>query len=281
MLPKIKTVDYKSENAGSQLVESLHDTGFAILYNHPLDFKLITSVYDEWGNFFNSDAKHSYTFNPDTQDGYFPYRCENAKGYFAKDLKEFFQLYEWGKYPENISRKAILLYHDLLQIGKELLQLIDAHSPKDVKSKFSMPLSEMIANSRMNLMRILHYPPLELEISDGAIRAEAHGDINLITILPASYQSGLQIQMQSGEWMDVTCEPEGLVINTGDMLNVCSNGYYPSTIHRVINPIGDATRLPRYTIPVFIHPRDEVILSDQYTARSFLDERLMEIGLKS
>ena len=87
--------------------------------------------------------------------------------------------------------------------------------------------------------------------------------------------------MESGEWMDVKCEPEWLVINTGDMLNVCSSGYYLSTIHRVINPIGDATKLPRYTIPVFIHPRDEVILSDQYTARSFLDERLMEIGLKS
>ena len=130
-------------------------------------------------------------------------------------------------------------------------------------------------------MRIIHYPPIKSNISSGEIRASAHGDINLITILPASYQSGLQIQMQSGEWMDVTCEPEGLVINTGDMLNVCSNGYYPSTIHRVINPIGYATRLPRYTIPVFIHPRDEVILSDQYTARSFLDERLMEIGLKS
>ena len=66
-----------------------HNIGFAILHNHPIDFHLITSVYNEWGEFFNSDAKHSYTFNPDTQDGYFPYRSENAKGYPAKDLKEF------------------------------------------------------------------------------------------------------------------------------------------------------------------------------------------------
>ena len=144
-----------------------------------------------------------------------------------------------------------------------------------------MPLSEMIANSRMNLMRIIHYPPLDSDLKDGAIRASAHGDINLITILPASYQSGLQIQMKNGEWMDVRCEPDWLVINTGDMLNECSGGYYPSTIHRVINPIGEAAKQPRYTIPVFIHPRDEVILSDKYTARSFLNERLTEIGLKS
>ena len=108
-----------------------------------------------------------------------------------------------------------------------------------------------------------------------------HGDINLITVLPAGSQSGLQLQMQSGKWMDVQCEPEWIVINSGDMLNECSAGYYPSTIHRVINPKGDATRLPRYSMPVFIHPRDEVKLSDKYTARRFLDERLMEIGLKS
>ena len=281
MSPRIKTVDYKSVNAGIQFVESLHHTGFAILRNHPLDFNLITSVYDEWGVFFNSDIKHSYTFNSDTQDGYFPYRCESAKGYSTKDLKEFFHLYEWGKYPENVSRKALLLYYELMAIGRELLEWIDIHSPEKVKSKFSMPVSEMIANSRMNLMRIIHYPPCEADITDGAIRAGAHGDINLITVLPASSHSGLQIQMQTGEWMDVSCKPEWLVINSGDMLNECSGGYYPSTIHRVINPKGDATRLPRYTMPVFIHPRDEVVLSDDYTARSFLDERLMEIGLKS
>ena len=108
MSQKIKTIDYKSGNAGKQLVESLRHTGFAILHNHPLDYNLILSVYKEWGDFFNSAIKYSYTFNSDTQDGYFPYRSENAKGYITKDLKEFFHLYEWGKYPENISKKAIL-----------------------------------------------------------------------------------------------------------------------------------------------------------------------------
>ena len=130
-------------------------------------------------------------------------------------------------------------------------------------------------------MRIIHYPPIESKIKGDSIRAGAHGDINLITVLPASSHSGLQVQSKSGKWIDVKCEPEWLVINTGDMLNECSGGYYPSTIHRVINPKGEATKLPRFTMPVFLHPRDEVILSDKYTARNFLDERLIEIGLKS
>ena len=281
MSSNIQTVDFKSENAGGQFVESLHNTGFAIIHNHPLDFNLITSVYDEWGTFFNSDTKHSYTYNPDTQDGYFPYRSENAKGYMAKDLKEFYHIYQWGKYPENISRKALLLYHEIMAMGQNLLELLDVNSPLEVNTKFSMPLSEMIENSRMNLMRIIHYPPLNSNIKDGEIRASAHGDINLITILPASFQSGLQVQTKTGEWIDVGCVPEYLIINSGDMLHECSGGYYPSTIHRVINPKGESAKLPRYTMPVFIHPRDEVILSNKYTAKSFLDERLKEIGLKS
>ena len=77
----IKTVDYKSKDAGKQFVESLRDTGFAVVNNHPLNFNLITSVYDEWSTFFVSDDKYSYLFNPETQDGYFPFRSENAKGY--------------------------------------------------------------------------------------------------------------------------------------------------------------------------------------------------------
>ena len=72
-----------------------------------------------------------------------------------------------------------------------------------------------------------------------------------------------------------------LIVNTGDMLKECSEGYFPSTTHRVINPIGDGRYLSRYTMPIFLHPRDEVILSERYTSRSFLDERLKEIGLKN
>ena len=33
-------------------------------------------------------------------------------------------------------------------------------------------------------------------------------------------------------------------------------------------------------MPLFLHPRDDIILSKRYTARKYLDERLKEIGLK-
>ena len=277
----IKTVDYQSENVSRDFVDSLQQTGFAVLHNHPIHFNLITSIYEEWATFFNSDDKHSYKFNTETQDGYFPYRYENAKGYAVKDLKEFFHYYKWGKFPDNMSGNTNLIFHELLKIGQELLAWIDKYSPDNIKSNYSIPLSEMIENSQMNVLRIIHYPPLEDKITDRSIRASAHGDINLITILLTGSQSGLQVLSKGDEWMDVKCDLGWLVINAGDMLSECSRGYFPSTIHQVINLVGYARKLPRYTMPLFIHPKDEVILSNRYTARSFLDERLKEIGLKS
>ena len=277
---QIKTLDYKSANAEHKLVESLHDTGFAVIHNHPIDQKQIISVYDEWGKFFDDDDKHSYMFNPKTQDGYFPYLSENAKGYSKKDLKEFFHYYEWGIYPKGISSKTILLYHDLLQLGQKLLKWIDAHSPNNISSNFSMPLYQMSNNSKTNLLRVIHYPPLDANIEECAIRAAEHEDINLITILVAGSQPGLQVKTKDDKWLNVECNPGWIVINSGDMLSECSEGYFPSTTHRVINPIGNEKKLSRYTIPLFIHPRDEVVLSKNYTAKSFLEERLREIGLK-
>ena len=138
----------------------------------------------------------------------------------------------------------------------------------------------MSNNSKTNLLRVIHYPPLDANIEECAIRAAEHEDINLITILVAGSQPGLQVKTKDDKWLNVECNPGWIVINSGDMLSECSEGYFPSTTHRVINPIGNEKKLSRYTIPLFIHPRDEVVLSKNYTAKSFLEERLREIGLK-
>ena len=281
MSNKIQTIDFKDNNAGKQFADSLHHTGFALLHNHPIDYNLINDVSKDWGAFFCSKEKHSFIFNPKTQDGYFPYRCENAKGYSAKDLKEFYNFYEWGKYPNNISGNTKRLYHELLSIGRILLTWINENTPTLIAKYSSVSLPEMIENSPMNLMRIIHYPPLNSDVTDGAIRAAAHCDINLITVLPAASQPGLQVQTKEDEWLDVECNPGWLVINTGDMLQECSDGHYPSTIHRVVNPIAKYAHLSRYSMPLFIHPRDEVILSKRYSAKKYLDERLRDIGLKT
>ena len=184
------------------------------------------------------------------------------------------------RYSDFSSKNTEIIFNELIKFGKHLLKWIDLYSPEHIKKNYSMPLYNMIDGSEMNLLRIIHYPPIKSLEEKDAIRAAPHEDINLITLLSPGSEPGLQVMNKNGKWIDVNCNPEWLVINTGDMLNKCSNGYFPSTTHRVINPNKHSSNISRFTIPLFIHPREEVKLSKKYTAGSFLDERLKEIGLK-
>ena len=276
----VRKVNYGDTKAPSEFTKSLKQTGFGVLSDHPIDKNLIDNVYKEWSDFFNSENKNRYLFNEVDQDGYFPFQTENAKGQTLKDLKEFYHIYPWGKYPKEISDTTRILFDQLLELTSTLLEWIQDQTPIDIASKFSMPLNKMIEDSKTNLLRIIHYPPLDGNEQKGAIRGAAHEDINLITVLVAGTQPGLQVQDTNGFWHDVSCDPGCLAINTGDMLQEASGGYYPSTTHQIINPGGTISNVSRYSMPLFLHPRDDVQLSDEYTAREYLDERLEEIGLK-
>ena len=276
----VKKVNYKDANAPSEFTRSLKHTGFSVLTDHPIDKDLIDTVYKEWADFFNSESKNKYLFNKLNQDGYFPFQTENAKGQALKDLKEFYHIYLWGKYPKEISSATRILFDQLLDLTSTLLNWVQEETPNNITSKFSMPLDRMIQDSKTNLLRIIHYPPLNGNEQKGEIRGAAHEDINLITVLVSGTQPGLQVQDTDGSWHDVSCDPGCLAINTGDMLQEASDGYYPSTTHQVINPSGVISNVSRYSMPLFLHPRDTIQLSDGYTARQYLDERLTEIGLK-
>ena len=275
---KILTTDYQSSQFGSNFTTSLKNTGFAVIKNHPISNQLINQIYDEWETFFNSHFKNNYLFHKVKQDGYFPYLSENAKGYTAKDLKEFFHIYDWGRYPSEISDKTNELVNEFKIMAEKLLFEIQKNTSSEITDKFSISLDQMIQKSQENLLRIIHYPPLLGNEDSGAIRAGAHEDINLITLLLSGTQPGLQVKTKENKWVDVESDPGWLIINIGDMLQECSGGYYPSTTHRVINPKG--SNVSRYSMPFFVHARDEVILSEKYTAKSYLEERLKEIGLK-
>ena len=277
---KVDTISYSSKDAPQKLTNSLKNTGFAVIRDHSIDTDLIDYVYNEWSLFFDSKYKFNYKFDILKQDGYFPMKSENAVGYSTKDLKEFYHIYlPWGRVPKEISNKTILLRNKLVNIATTILSWIDDNTPDDIRDNFSMPLKDMITDSENNLLRVIHYPPLKGNEDKSAVRAAAHGDINLITILLSGSQPGLQVLNANREWVDIESNKGWLIVNSGDMLNKCSKKYYPSTIHRVVNPHKEKN-VSRYSMPLFLHPRDEVVLNEKYTAKSYLDKRLKSLGLK-
>jgi isopenicillin N synthase-like dioxygenase len=276
----VLNVRYGTAETGARLARSLRETGFAVLSGHPVPPDLMDRAYAEWERFFASPEKHDFTFDVTKQDGYFPFRSENAKGCSRKDLKEFFHVYPGTVLPGWMSDATKRLYEALSALAGDLLGLAEDHTPEDVRSGLSMPLRKMVEGSPQTLFRILHYPPLSGREEAGAVRAAAHEDINLITLLVAATAPGLQVLDAQGRWRDVPADPGSIVVNSGDMLQMATAGHYRSTTHRVVNPTGEETRRPRLSMPLFLHPWPEVRLSATHTARQYLDERLREIGLK-
>lgn len=273
----VAVVDYQHPDAPAQFTRSLRDTGFAVVVNHPLPWDLVEGIYAEWSAFFDSPDVHRYT-TPDRNVGYFPPSIsEVAKDHDARDLKEFFHVFPWSEYPAEVS-DAARRYGDIAtEMAATLLSWVEQHTPADVSARFSVPLTAMLDGSA-SLLRVLRYPPLPGDVPDGAERAAAHEDINLLTVLPASDQAGLELLGADGEWHAVPCDPGSVAVNCGEMLDLASGGYYPATTHRVVNPSGPAARAARMSMPLFLSPAPDVVLADGRTAGDFLAERIAELN---
>lgn len=277
---KLEAVDFTAPDAQQKFVESLRQTGFGVLKNHPISQESVASIYANWQAFFNTEEKQAYLYNKDKQDGFFPQSVsEVAKGFKKKDIKEYFHFYPWGQCPEELTDELSDYYKNTSSLAAQLLNWIEQESPAEVSKHYSMPLSQMIDGSDQTLLRVLHYPPLAGDEEADAIRAAAHEDINLITLLPAANEPGLQVKALDGSWLDVPCDFGNLIVNIGDMLQEASGHYFPSTTHRVINPEGSDVTKSRISLPLFLHPRPDVKLSKRHTAGTYLTERLTELGV--
>ena len=274
--------------------------GFVALSGHYLKEQLSENLYAAVKEFFAlpEPVKLKYEIEGLAgQRGYTSFGKETAKGQKVADLKEFWhfgQYYDLDSiYPPNIEVLEVpefnlygeLVYKALEQTALELLRALSEYLslPKDYFDSFIIG-----GNS---ILRPIHYPPVN-ENEQKAVRAAAHGDINLITLLMGAHGKGLQVQRLDGQWIDAIAAPDELMINVGDMLSRHTNNRLKSTIHRVINPERSQNQ-SRYSIPFFMHPKmtmplnvlehciseDTPKLFEDITAGAFLDERLRELGL--
>ena len=236
--------------------------GFVALSGHYLKEQLSENLYAAVKEFFAlpEPVKLKYEIEGLAgQRGYTSFGKETAKGQKVADLKEFWhfgQYYDLDSiYPPNIEVLEVpefnlygeLVYKALEQTALELLRALSEYLslPKDYFDSFIIG-----GNS---ILRPIHYPPVN-ENEQKAVRAAAHGDINLITLLMGAHGKGLQVQRLDGQWIDAIAAPDELMINVGDMLSRHTNNRLKSTIHRVINPERSQNQ-SRYSIPFFMHPR--------------------------
>ncbi len=273
----VPIINYTDPASATAFNLALKEIGFAVISNHPVKSELISAVFNEWEAFFNTEEKYKYPYNNEKQDGYFPFRSENAKGYSHKNLVEFYNVYPWGQYPKTLSSAALELHAELTKLASNLLGWLDQTLPETIRLENS--LAGIIENSPNQLLRILHYPALKGDEHPAEIRSEAHEDCNLITLLPSPSTPGLQVKDKQDQWRDVHSNEGDIIINVGDMLKILTQGYYRSTTHRVINPAGSVSNEARMSTPFFVHPRNEVRLNAEYTAGEYVEFLLRSNGV--
>ena len=248
----IPVISMRSSDCAAAFTDSLRHFGFAALSDHPLDMSRVNSIYEQWLAFFQMEEKFAYPFDEAEQDGYFGLQdAESAKGFIEQDFKEYFHYYPWGRCPAHLVDDVQSYYAESQAFAVQLLAWVEQHSPAEVQARYSQPLSTMIDGSVASLLRILHYPPQQGESK--APRANAHEDINLLTILPAANGPGLLVKHRDGQWITVPNEPGTVIINTGDMLQEASGGYFPQPHIRLQQGMACSTRAecrcPSFYIP--------------------------------
>lgn len=278
----VATVDFSRPDAASRFIRSLHETGFAVIVNHPIPREMVPAIYREWRAFFGTEDKRAYRYSENRPDGYYPFEEVRAgSGSFARDCKEFFHVYREGRYPAEVPDTARRYFEQAFALGVTLAGWIDAHSPAEVSTRFSMPLARMLTESTGCVLRIQHYFPVTGQEPPDRLRAVAHTDINLLTVLPAPSEAGLQLRdAATDSWHDIPCDPGSLVINGGEMLETVSGGYFPATEHRVINPPRGSEEGSRFSLPLFLQPLDSVAVAPGQTAAEFRQARVTELARK-
>lgn len=310
-IPSVNLRDFLSDDPVrkpkfvNEIGKAYSEIGFVALKGHFLDDQLVDELYSEVRNFFNLplETKLKYEIpGIGGQRGYVSFGKEHAKGRSAGDLKEFWHFGQYvsevskyaGEYPDNVEVEELPKFNT---VGKEAYQMLEKTGVYVLRAlALYLGLDEFYFDKYIkdgnSILRPIHYPPITDEPKD-AVRAAAHGDINLITLLMGAQGKGLQVQNHNGDWIDAMAEPDELMINVGDMLSRHTNNKLKSTIHQVVNPPRELWGTSRYSIPFFMHPVSDMKLDclescidenhpklyEDITAGEFLHERLVDLGL--
>lgn len=310
-IPSVNLRDFLSDDPVrkqkfvNEIGKAYEEIGFVSLKGHFLSDELVDKLYEQVRAFFSLplEIKEKYEIpGIGGQRGYVSFGKESAKGRTTGDLKEFWHFGQYvennpkleAEYPRNVIVNELPEFN---KTGEETYKMLEKTGIYVLRSlALYLGLDEFYFDQYVkngnSILRPIHYPPITEEPKD-AVRAAAHGDINLITLLMGAQGKGLQVQNHNGEWIDAIAADDELVINVGDMLSRHTNNKLKSTIHQVVNPPRELWGTSRYSIPFFMHPISEMPLDclencidknnpkqyEDITAGDFLTERLIELGL--
>ena len=305
-IPTLSLRDVDDERFVRDLGAAYENYGFVIIPDHGIPQPLIDRFLGLYKTFFawpEADKRRYHIKGGGGARGYTPFGIETAKGSQHFDLKEFWHVGRelpsghpyrhymadnvWINEIPEFKETCIEMFETFDLTGRRLLSAIArvlGLSPDFFEDKVQL------GNS---VLRVIHYPPMPPNPAE-SIRAGAHEDINVITLLLGAEEPGLQVLSRQGQWLSVNPAPGSMVVNVGDMLQRLTNGMLRSTSHRVINPVRDRAQNARFSMPFFLHFNPDFPIAalpscvgpgkpdplPPILAEEYLQERLREIKLK-
>ena len=273
--------------------------GFVSLEGHGIPVAALDRAYATARQLFCLDdtVKRRYETPEDgRQRGYTSFGVEHAKDTLVPDLKEFWHvgrslpvdhpLHRSGDVPRNRWPEELPGFREVFSDYFVRVEAFADRLLAALGAYLDLPTGTFARLTRdgNSVLRIIHYPDVGAG-PPGAVRAAAHEDINLLTVLPVSTQPGLEVMTREGRWIAVNPPPNVLVCDTGDMMALLTGGRIPATTHRVVNP--EAQDGGRLSMPFFMHPHPDAILSPMHPglgspmrAKDFFHARLQAIGVE-
>ena len=257
---QIPHIDFSQPDEPRGITEvdrALCEYGFFQATGLGIDIELQQQVFSLSRQFFSLPAAQKQRFayrSAQVNFGYQGLQQENLDPLAPADLKETFTMRNILRRPMAPARwpdpqfetLCHALYTDLLRAARRL-QVVLARA-LGLPHEFFV----RVHNGENVTLRLLHYPCMAAnQISRDQLGAGAHTDYGMLTLLLQDDVGGLQVRDPHGRWLAVPPQPGCAVVNCGDLLEVWTNGRYPSTQHRVQPNQSDR---PRTSIAMFVDP---------------------------
>lgn len=200
-IPSVNLRDFLSDDPVrkqkfvNEIGKAYEEIGFVSLKGHFLSDELVDKLYEQVRTFFSLplEIKEKYEIpGIGGQRGYVSFGKESAKGRTTGDLKEFWHFGQYvennpkleAEYPRNVIVNELPEFN---KTGEETYKMLEKTGVYVLRAlALYLGLDEFYFDQYVkngnSILRPIHYPPITEEPKD-AVRAAAHGDINLITLL--------------------------------------------------------------------------------------------------
>ncbi|PIO97927.1 isopenicillin N synthase family dioxygenase [Pleomorphomonas carboxyditropha] len=158
-----------------------------------------------------------------------------------------------NQWPEALPdfKPLILRYQaEVTRVGLEVLKAVSVALGQDEEA-----FADIYTPLPTQLLKLIRYPGRDVAESSQGVGA--HKDGGFVTVLLQDKVGGLRVRTEEGEWIEAPPVPGTFVINTGEVLELATQGYVRADVHDVVTPPAGSER---FSVAFFLGARVDSVV---------------------